>query len=313
MNWKKMNWRKACYALIVLLFIIACGCAGYLFQSKISANNKNMASSSDDTNFSPPSDLSNPVSSSVPSNNKVSVKQDEFKKITDSLDGIFGKITKNYSVGIKLYSTGEQYVSDSKQMPSASVIKVFIMLHAYRMIENGEIKENVMIQNQSLNELLKSMITKSDNNATNILINFFGMDRINETIRKEGYNNTVLQRLMLDYDAQKQGLENYTSISDVMLFLDRVYQNKEKSPYKEMLDLLLQQQVKTKIPSMLPKGTKVANKTGELQGIENDIGIVFSKNGDYAIAALVNQVLNVENTRQAIGTLSKNVYDYLNH
>lgn len=50
----------------------------------------------------------------------------------------------------------------------------------------------------SLYDLLKLMITESDNNATNIIIDRFDMDEINNFIQQRGYKDTKLSRKMMD-------------------------------------------------------------------------------------------------------------------
>ncbi|MBQ8217515.1 MAG: serine hydrolase, partial [Oscillospiraceae bacterium] len=45
-----------------------------------------------------------------------------------------------------------------------------------------------------------------------------------------------------------------------------------------MEKLLLEQQINHKIPGYLPEGTPVAHKTGEDDGITNDVAVVYSEN-----------------------------------
>ncbi|WP_233619143.1 MULTISPECIES: serine hydrolase [unclassified Enterococcus] len=113
------------------------------------------------------------------------------------------------------------------------------------------------------------MITVSDNDATNTLIDHVGMDTLNNYFVEKGYSSTKLQRKML-----APGGENYTSLQDTMKFLKKLYQNRGNSKYSSMLEIMKRQQVKTKIPSQID--VPVANKTGELATVENDIGIVLS-------------------------------------
>ena len=46
------------------------------------------------------------------------------------------------------------------------------------------------------------------------------------------------------------------------------------------------QQISTKLRRNMPSGVEIASKTGELDSVENDVAIVFSENGDYAIVCL---------------------------
>ncbi len=58
------------------------------------------------------------------------------------------------------------------------------------------------------------MICLSDNTATNILIDYIGMDKINECIKEKGFTGTVLGRKMMDAEARKAGKDNFTTPKD---------------------------------------------------------------------------------------------------
>lgn len=192
------------------------------------------------------------------------------------------------------YFNDKKYLSNNNnaQMVSASVIKVFIMEYLY---DNGRIGETV--EGQSVQNLIGQMITVSDNNATNTLIDHVGIETLNNYFSEKGYSSTKLQRKMLE-----QGGENYTSLQDAMKFLKKLYENQGNSNYSAMLEIMKRQQIKTKIPSQLD--VPIANKTGELATVENDIGIVFSAK-PYAIVVLTNDVSNSQEVQAGIGSLAK--------
>jgi len=75
-----------------------------------------------------------------------------------------------------------------------------------------------------------------------------------------------------------------------------------------MLDLMLAQQVNDRLPALLPPGTEVAHKTGNLPEVTNDVGIVYDPQPAYVIAVLS------ENGGEAepIAALSLAVYEYFN-
>jgi beta-lactamase class A len=77
---------------------------------------------------------------------------------------------------------------------------------------------------------------------------------------------------------------------------------------KEMREVLLRQKVNDRLPSLLPEGTRVAHKTGELVAVRNDAGIVYAPSGAYVIAVLGSGVDEGEATA-AIARLSRKVYD----
>ncbi len=149
--------------------------------------------------------------------------------------------------GFKVYPSGLRYSTDSFKAPSASVIKIFIMEYAYDLIENGELSLDETISGSSVRNLLNAMITRSDNSATNVFIDEFGMEKMNSFFKEKGYSDTKLERRMLDTNAMQAGKDNYTSVDDVMKFLDKLYENRDTYPYSDMLAIMKKQQVKTKI------------------------------------------------------------------
>lgn len=192
------------------------------------------------------------------------------------------------------YFNDKKYLSNNNnnQMISASVIKVFIMEYLYDKGRTSEIAGG-----QSVQSLIERMITVSDNNATNMLIDHVGMESLNYYFAEKGYSGTKLQRKMLE-----QGGENYTTLQDTMKFLKCLYKNRGNQRYSDMLEIMKRQQVKTKISSQLD--VPVANKTGELATVENDIGIVLS-NKPFAVVVLTNDVSNSQEIRASIGSLAK--------
>ena len=207
------------------------------------------------------------------------------------------------------YFNNKKYYSNnkSKKTPSASVLKLFVMQYIYT--EKFDLKEEV--NGRTIRDLVEDMIQNSDNEVTNILIDRFGMKKINKFIKDFGYKDTVLARKMISYSEKKISVKNFTSLDDVMLFLKTLYEKRKEKPYAEMLVIMKGQSDKTKIPLYLPKNTVVANKTGEQNVVENDVGIVFTKKGNCIIAVLTNNVEDTDNTRMEIGKFAKNVIKHM--
>ena len=55
-----------------------------------------------------------------------------------------------------------------------------------------------------------------------------------------------------------------------------------------MLDILKKCQTNTRIPKFLPPSVDVAHKTGTLDCLCNDVGIVYTSKGDYLLAMFYN-------------------------
>lgn len=218
--------------------------------------------------------------------------QQAASSLTESADQV--------AYAIDYFQTGQQYTNHNRQpLIAASVIKVFVMEYVY--LKGLDL--NQAVGESSLGALVRQMIQISDNQATNQIIELIGMATLNEYFQASGYSDTVLERKMLDTSAQRAGKENYTSIPDVMSFLQRLYDHQDEAPYAAMLQIMMGQQVRTKIPAKLSAAIPVANKTGELAGVENDIGIVFA-DYPFAIAVLSNGVSDSGTMREAIGNLA---------
>lgn len=207
--------------------------------------------------------------------------------------------------GIHYFNSGEAVVSQaSVPLVSASVIKAFIMEYAL----NQEHNQTQEIAGRPLNQWLQPMIQQSDNEAANALIDFFGMENLNQFFQQQGYQQTRIERRMLDNAARSAGKDNYTSVDDCLLLLNKIYGQQDAYPYNEMLTLMKGQQVRTKLPSKLPSEVITANKTGELADVENDIGLVFAENDPFAIVVLMQDITSTETARQAIGEFTLNAY-----
>lgn len=125
-------------------------------------------------------------------------------------------------------------------------------------------------------ELLEHMISESDNVAANVLIDLCGMDAINAEAKRLGLKETKLGRHMMDSEAAAQGHDNYTCASDLatlfQMVWDKTFVNEEMSAV--MLKCLEAQTDNECISAGLPSGTVFAHKTGSLDTVRHDGGIV---------------------------------------
>ena len=206
--------------------------------------------------------------------------------------------------------SSEVYTYNSVQMRSASMIKVFILAAVMEKASQGDIDINETITLRSsdkvggagilggyptgtelsLREVMKLMITHSDNTATNMVIDRIGMDAINAYIRRNGYADTILQRKMMDYDAIDAGLENYSSAKDLGDIFLKIYHHKcVNQKYDEiMIDFLKGQTDDECFETALPDKI-VADKTGALIGMFADGGIIYGDNEDVVLVIIAEK------------------------
>ena len=193
-----------------------------------------------------------------------------------------------------------QMYNEMMPVVAASVIKIPIMVEAFRQFEAGELNpqqtyrikaEDKMPSCGALNrmhdglevtlrDLVELMIVLSDNSATNILIDRLGIDRVNATMEAQGLKVTRLRRKLFDRAGMEAGLSNHVCAREIGILLERMYAGTLVSPEAsaEMLEILRNQKLNGKMPFFLkPRGIACAHKTGEDDGITHDVGIVYAK------------------------------------
>ena len=216
----------------------------------------------------------------------------------------------------------EGAINDQK-MQAASLIKLYIMGAVYEDYDSLSSKYS----KDQLDNALNSMITVSDNDAANTLVNYLGggddaagMARVNKFCQDHGYTSTSMGRLLL---ADNSKGDNYTSAKDCGKFLKTIYQidkgtatdnNDTLAGAEYMYRLLKMQTRKNKIPAQMPSEVKVANKTGELDHVENDAGIIYdTAKGIDLVVCFMSQDLNDTSAAQnTIAQDSRAIYGYYN-
>ena len=165
----------------------------------------------------------------------------------------------------------------------------------------------------TVEELFRPMITKSDNNAANALIDLLGFDASNIYFKEMGLKNTNIARKMLDFEKRKEGEENYTTAQDMAYLLEELYRKNilNKDVSEKCLTLLTQQEINDRIPRKLPKGTLVAHKTGLEKYVCHDAGIVYTNKGDFLICILTKHDAKFsKSAKKFISDLTLLTYNY---
>ena len=212
---------------------------------------------------------------------------------------------------------------NDQQMQAASLIKLYIMGAVYEDYDSLSSKYS----KDQLDNALNSMITVSDNNAANTLVNYLGggddaagMARVNKFCQDHGYTSTSMGRLLL---ADNSNGDNYTSAKDCGKFLKTIYQidkgtatdnNDTLAGAEYMYRLLKMQTRKNKIPAQMPSEVKVANKTGELDTVENDAGIIYdtAKGIDLVVCFMSQDLNDTAAAQNTIAQTSRSIYGYYN-
>lgn len=219
----------------------------------------------------------------------------------------------NGTAGVVVWSSGEEIAVNEREIfPAASLIKLPILWELYARFQARNLRPNdeIILDEKTkvggfgilkelhaglaltLRDLAMLMIVLSDNTATNILIDLLGMDSVNRSCRRLGMEDTVLRRVMMDYESAKLGRDNLTTPRDVALFFRRLLEDSsmEEAFRKDMVDILLRQQCNNKLPFSLPPELPFAHKTGDIAGAEHDGGILFVDNVPVVAVVLTKEL-----------------------
>ena len=162
-----------------------------------------------------------------------------------------------------------------------------------------------------VDSLLRLMITRSSNFATNTLITLVGADAVTRTMRGLGANRIQVLRGVEDGKAFERGLNNTTTARDLAIILRAIEEGRAASPAatREMLSILLAQEFNEKIPAGLPMGVRVAHKTGEITAVSHDAAIVYPPGrAPYVLVVLTRGLKDGEKSSKLIADISALVY-----
>src|SRR5213080_1361854 len=246
-------------------------------------------------------------------------------EVDRNLDGVLG-------VAIEDLTTGQKYLLHADEVfPQASSIKIAVLAELYHQAQQGKLKLTDLYTVQSsdlvpdsdimggltpgvtritLRDLATMMVAVSDNSATNVLIDRVGMENVNGLLLDSlGLTHTRLRRKMMDLKAAGEGRENVSTPAEMMALLDALYRGRVLN--KQMTENffhLLSVHKESYIPRNLPEDLKVANKPGELEGVRNDSGIVFTGKRPYVISVMTTYLRRERDGGEAITKISDAAY-----
>lgn len=169
-------------------------------------------------------------------------------------------------------------------------------------------------QRVPIRDLLKRMITRSSNFATNELIALVGADRVTAGARQLGAARIQVLRGVEDTKAFNLGLINTTTSADLAILLAAIEQGKALSPASsaEMREILLAQEFNSEIPAGLPAGTKVAHKTGSITAVSHDAAIVYpAGRKPYVLVVLTRGIREPAKSGALIADVSRIIWNHM--
>jgi beta-lactamase class A len=280
----------------------------------------------------------------------------EMERIVSAVDG---------SVGAAAWPVGQMEraigVNMDELYPTASTFKIPLLYALYQMVDQGQIElsRRVRIEEHhrvpgsgvlqdldpglepTLRDLAILMTVVSDNEATDLLYNVVGAERIHTALDNLGLRRTrvplTTRALLYDYvgldprnprhtydmaiKRMRAGEYNYegkawsdeegsgndlTTPREMAQLCDAIEQGIGLSlaAREGVIDIMKRQKFNDRIPAGVPDGIEIAHKTGSIKGVRNDAGIVYAKQ-PYVISVFSKRLTNEKAGVEALAALSK--------
>jgi beta-lactamase class A len=243
---------------------------------------------------------------------------------------------------IDLGSSDTLFLNADTSFHAASTMKVPVMIELFRRASAGSFRMNqrLLLVNQfasivdgspysldptsdsdstlyhrlgqrvPVDTLLRLMITRSSNFATNTLIALVGAENVTRTMRSLGAARIQVLRGVEDGKAFEEGMNNTTTARDMAVILQAIQEGRAApSATSAMLSILLAQEFNERIPAGLPVGVKVAHKTGEITAIAHDAAIVYPPGKPpYVLVVLTGGIQDSGRADKLVADISSLVY-----
>jgi beta-lactamase class A len=255
--------------------------------------------------------------------------------------------TGTFAVAFKDLSTGEQFLMDAhKSFHAASTMKTAIMIEAFKQASEYKfsLNDSILIHNNFISiadgsvysldsandgekdlykrigtklpieNIMYRMITKSSNLSTNLIVELVGAKNANETMHSLGAKDIQVLRGVEDNKAFELGMNNTVTAYDLMVIFDHIANGTvvDKKDCNEMLKILMNQYFRDIIPAKLPAEVKTATKSGSIEKICHDSGIVFLPDGrKYVVVLLSKGIEDQSVSTEILATVSKIIYDHV--
>lgn len=241
--------------------------------------------------------------------------------LEDRIQAALDKFQGKAWIYAKNLDTGKEYALRADEPTrTASTIKLAIMAEAFRQVEQGKLKWNdeILLTKEKkvggsgvLSELsdntridLKSalnfMIVVSDNTATNLVLDKVGADNVNDLMDSIGLPGIKSMRKVFGGGDSKAGLDPQNRVfglgRSTMREMVKLVEMMErgtlvsKDASAEMINILKRQQYKDGIGRGVPDTIPVASKSGALDRLRSDVGIIYTRRGRIAMAITVDDL-----------------------
>ena len=252
-----------------------------------------------------------------------------------------------FAVAFKDLSTGQEFLMNSHEsFHAASTMKTPVMIEVFKQAAAHQfsLTDSILIHNdfksivdgslysmdstddsekdlyqrigskETIQNILYRMITKSSNFSTNLMVELVGAKNANKTMRALGAKDIQVLRGVEDDKAFDLGMNNTVTAYDLMIIFEHIANGTvvNKKACDAMIKVLMDQYFRDIIPARLPADVKTATKSGSIEKICHDSGIVFLPDGrKYIVVLLSKGIEDKSASTETLATVSRIIYDHV--
>ena len=258
---------------------------------------------------------------------------------------------QNKTIAVAVYDceTGREILINADEaFHPASTIKVHVLMEVFHQAEQGlfALEDRIPIINSftsiadgsqfsllqsddaeqtlyprlgetgSIAELMRLMIVRSSNLATNILLEKVGAKCVSDIVKELGIPGVKIIRGIEDNAAFVRGMNNSATARGLTQTMRLLAEKRVVSPEasEQMIEILLGQEFNESIPRLLPTTAKVAHKTGWTGEVYHDTGIVYPESRKpYAVSIMTRGFAEdqPDEAHACMAKVSKLIYENL--
>jgi beta-lactamase class A len=251
--------------------------------------------------------------------------------------------TRAIAVAFHDIETGLRFsLQGDRWFHAASTIKVAILLAVFRAADEGRLRldDSLHVRNRfigtadgcpfhlnrdsdampelykrigrvaKISELAEGMIVASSNLATNLLLDYIGVEYARKILRDAQVEGVELRRGVEDHAAHEKGINNQVTANGLLTLLSALRGDFLTARSKDQaIQILLQQRFDSMIPAGLPAHAVVAHKTGEISTACHDMGIVYLPEREPYLAVILTEFdSDRDGRRETVAAISEAIY-----
>lgn len=252
------------------------------------------------------------------------------------LETRLNQLMQNYktiqpSIYVWEYENGKfANINADEEFPTASIIKIPILIEMFRAIEAGQFKlYDKMVMGEhyrtsgsgslqfkpgnsvySMDTLARHMIEESDNTATNMIMSKIGGKySVNRAMKNWGMKHSRIENWLPDL-----GGGNVSTAREMSTMLYNINNDSllNINSRESIIDYMSHVKNNRLIQAGLPQNAQFVHKTGDIGSMLGDAGIVYAPNGKrYVVTIFAKRPYNSPQGKEFIVEASKIIYDYV--